>query len=333
MGYIKDISFGNSTYPIEPMLYAVGGGTSSAITASISNFDLHTGASVQIKMAADNSSNATLNVESTGAKSIYYKGSAITAGLLESNGIYCFVYDGTNWVVTGRIVKEATPLVVSIPSGQWSGSAGDYYISVNASNVTTNSILVPNYDSDSAEYLNGPVWCVPASGSFTIHTSALPSDTVTIMVQFPGTMGEAQYQVLADVYSTSQAVAKADIIDTLTSTATDKPLSAAQGKVLYDDKVQRYGFGGTTSSISRTITFTGSVSMLLAGFATSSDRMTLTMVYGRGANSAPILVNIVTSSVITMTATAGQLKIESSNANSTTYYACVFSGIDNFTVA
>ena len=121
---------------------------------------------------------------------------------------------------------QVAPLVVSIPTGQWSGSGNDYYITVNASNVSVNSILVPCYDADSRSRLNGPVWCVPAAGSFTIHTSAIPSGTVTILVQFPGVMGEAQYQVLADVYSKSQAVAKADIVNNLTSTATDKPASA-----------------------------------------------------------------------------------------------------------
>lgn len=97
-----------------------------------------------------------------------------------------------------------TPVVISIPTGRWSGSGSDYYITVTASNVTANSILIPQYDVASAALLNGPVWCVPAAGSFTIHTSAKPSGTVTILVLFPGTMGEAQYEVLADVYSKSQ---------------------------------------------------------------------------------------------------------------------------------
>ena len=148
---------------------------------------------------------------------------------------------------------QVAPLVVSIPTGQWSGSGSDYYITVNASNVSVNSILVPCYDADSRSRLNGPVWCVPAAGSFTIHTSAIPSGTVTILVQFPGVMGEAQYQVLADVYSKSQAVAKADIVNNLTSTATDKPGSANMLKTL-NDNFSNYCFGeivnvsGTTSN-------------------------------------------------------------------------------------
>lgn len=103
------------------------------------------------------------------------------------------------------VPKDAvTPFVATIPTGQWSGSGSDRYITVQASNVTANSVLVPHYDSASEALLNGQLWCVPANGSFTIHTSAIPSGTVTVMVQLLGTLGEANYQVLADVYSTSQ---------------------------------------------------------------------------------------------------------------------------------
>lgn len=109
-----------------------------------------------------------------------------------------------------------TPLAITVLSGQWSGSGDDYYISVNASNVTADSILIPHYDNASLAYLKGPIWCVPAAGSFTIHTSAIPTGTVNILIQFVGSMGEANYQVLADVYSTSQAVAKADVVNNLT---------------------------------------------------------------------------------------------------------------------
>lgn len=110
---------------------------------------------------------------------------------------------GTNYKLSGSDLAP-TPLVASITTGQWSGSGSDYYITVTASNVTADSILSPTYDHTSDSRLKGPVWCVPAAGSFTIHTSAIPTGTVTIMVQFVGTLGEAQYQVLADVYSKSQ---------------------------------------------------------------------------------------------------------------------------------
>ena len=103
-----------------------------------------------------------------------------------------------------RSVLAPSPYISTIPTGQWSGSDSDYYITVTASNVTADSILYPFFDSDSEALLNGPVWAVPAAGSFTIHTSAIPAGTVTISVLLAGVVGEAQYQVLSDVYSKSQ---------------------------------------------------------------------------------------------------------------------------------
>ena len=43
---------------------------------------------------------ATLNVNGKGAKSIVYKGSAITANTIKANDTITFCYDGTNYVIT-----------------------------------------------------------------------------------------------------------------------------------------------------------------------------------------------------------------------------------------
>lgn len=206
-----------------------------------------------------------------------------------------------------------SPYAATITSGQWSGSGSDYYITVSASNVTADSILIPHYDNASLQYLQGPVWCVPAAGSFTIHTSALPTGTVTILVQFVGVMGEAQYQVLADVYSTSQAVAKADIVNNLVSTATDKPLSAAQGKALNEAITQSatkfaqfiYNYNSVTIPANSGLTVqptsvikpdgyatlspleiaTGSISVLTRGFQATSGE-----IYLVNTSSSPVTV-------------------------------------------
>lgn len=112
-----------------------------------------------------------------------------------------------------RSILAPAPYIATIPTGQWSGSGSDRYITVTASNVTADAMLYPFYDNASAALLNGPVWVIPAAGSFTIHTSAIPSGTVTISVLLAGIVGEAQYQVLADVYSKSQ-------VDTIVSQST-----------------------------------------------------------------------------------------------------------------
>lgn len=63
-----------------------------------------TGAWVAVKFTVTNTaSSPTLNVNSTGAKSIMYRGSAISAGYLAANRVYLFVYDGTDWELVGDI--------------------------------------------------------------------------------------------------------------------------------------------------------------------------------------------------------------------------------------
>lgn len=76
----------------------------AAKTVSLTGFSLVTGAHVQVKFTVTNTAaNPTLNVNSTGAKAIFYHGAAISAGHLAQNRLYEFVYDGTNWILLGDI--------------------------------------------------------------------------------------------------------------------------------------------------------------------------------------------------------------------------------------
>ena len=60
----------------------------AAKTVSISNFNLITGARISVRFSTTNTAaNPTLNVSNSGAKPIFYNGSAITAGYLLANKI------------------------------------------------------------------------------------------------------------------------------------------------------------------------------------------------------------------------------------------------------
>lgn len=107
------IKVGNTTdtYLVEPTLYSAASTSDSggAYTATLDNFGLTTGATVQIKFSVTNKASATLNVNSTGAKTIFYNNAAITASTLKANHTYTLVYDGTlnsnngGWVLVGDI--------------------------------------------------------------------------------------------------------------------------------------------------------------------------------------------------------------------------------------
>jgi hypothetical protein len=67
-------------------------------------FTLVVGARIEVKFTVTNTAaNPTLNVNSTGAKAIYYRGAAISAGYLAANRIYTFIYNGTQYDLVGDL--------------------------------------------------------------------------------------------------------------------------------------------------------------------------------------------------------------------------------------
>ena len=105
MAYIHSVQLNNSTYKIEPTLFATAGGTSSSLTAGISDFELVAGVYVNIKVETVNA-NATLNVNNTGEKDIYYNGARIGANMLSEGNIYTFIYTGVHWDIVGDITGK-----------------------------------------------------------------------------------------------------------------------------------------------------------------------------------------------------------------------------------
>ena len=76
----------------------------AAKTVACTGFALVTGAEITVKFTVTNTAaSPTLNVNSTGAKAIYYRGAAITAGFLVANRTYTFRYNGTQYELVGDI--------------------------------------------------------------------------------------------------------------------------------------------------------------------------------------------------------------------------------------
>lgn len=85
-------------------------GTCSTAAATVekavtcTGWELKTGAEITVKFTVTNTANnPTLNVNNTGAKPIYYRGSAITAGYLAANRTYTFRYNGTQYEFVGDL--------------------------------------------------------------------------------------------------------------------------------------------------------------------------------------------------------------------------------------
>ena len=100
----------------------------AAKTVALTGFTLDTGAKIAVKFTVTNTaSSPTLNVNSTGAKSIMYRGSAISAGYLAANRVYEFVYDGTDYELIGDINTDSNTTYggdrgISLVSGKFGHS-------------------------------------------------------------------------------------------------------------------------------------------------------------------------------------------------------------------
>lgn len=98
---------------------ATAAGTAAKVI-TISGFTLTTGIHVFVKFTVTNTAavaSLTLNVSTTGAKAIKYRGGNLPAvGTLSASRVYEFVYDGTNWELVGDLDTFAT-LPLSVANG------------------------------------------------------------------------------------------------------------------------------------------------------------------------------------------------------------------------
>ena len=76
-----------------------------AKTVALSSYALSTQGRVSVKFDENVPAAATLNINSKGAKAIYYKGAAITEGVILSGDIVTFVYNGTQYEIV-NIYRE-----------------------------------------------------------------------------------------------------------------------------------------------------------------------------------------------------------------------------------
>lgn len=86
----------NSTYTPQSLGFGYGTCSTAAATtakvATLGSYKLVTNGIVSIKFTYDVPASATLNINSQGAKNIYYKGAAITAGVIKAGNVATFIY-------------------------------------------------------------------------------------------------------------------------------------------------------------------------------------------------------------------------------------------------
>lgn len=86
---------------------ATDGATATKVV-TLSGYSLLVGGVVAVKFTNAVPANATMNINSKGAKNIYYHGSAITANIIQAGDIATFIYNGTQYdlIAIDRVAKE-----------------------------------------------------------------------------------------------------------------------------------------------------------------------------------------------------------------------------------
>ena len=91
----------NTTYTPQKLGFGYGTCSTAASTAAkeatLTDYNLLTNGIVAVKFTNAVPANATLNVNSKGAKNIWYKGANIVANIIKAGDIATFIYDGTRY--------------------------------------------------------------------------------------------------------------------------------------------------------------------------------------------------------------------------------------------
>lgn len=131
--WISSGSDANTTYSNATLGQGYGTcATAEATTAKVvtlSSYALVVGGIVAVKFTYAVPASSTLNVNSKGAKAIYYRGAAITANVIKAGDIATFIYDGSQYhlLTVDRQNSNGGGEIISTtePSGQ---SEGDYWL-------------------------------------------------------------------------------------------------------------------------------------------------------------------------------------------------------------
>ena len=131
---------GGSTFaPVAGSLY--GECTTAAGTAAkvvtCADFDAYrTGVTLFVKFTNSNTAaSPTLNVNSKGAKAIYYRGAAMAANKIAAGGTYQFRYNGTQWDYIGDVDTDTNTQTITGVKGNAESSYRTGNVNLTAANI------------------------------------------------------------------------------------------------------------------------------------------------------------------------------------------------------
>lgn len=190
MASIREINVGGTLHDVKSTHYATCGtaAATAAKVATIQNgaFTLETGVKVSVKFTyANSAASATLNVNSTGAKTIQFAGAALASTQYwVANQVVDFVYDGTYWAISGVVKDNDTTnagTITGVTAGNGltgGGTSGSVTLNVGAGtgiSVAADAISLATSGVTAGSY--GPTANVTGSNNATINVPQITVDT------------------------------------------------------------------------------------------------------------------------------------------------------------
>jgi hypothetical protein len=319
---INSLTFGDTYVFTTPYATSSTGASTQAKAATLtpnSNFSLETGVRVAVKFSAENTaSSPTLNVNSSGAKTIQFRGAALTSSLYRwaANSVVEFMYDGTYWQMLGAPNNTDTDTNTNyyhtrVYSSGLKISTGTGVSDMYVPTGTTSALgVVKQHTADdctsytSDEGATTPAAVKKAVGMFVTVTPSLTSGTKVGTITVNGTDHELYCQTNTDTntHYTTKLFATSS-----TGTAHAATTNGNTYLRLFDDSTARQSIKITGSGAT-------SVTSDANGVITISSTDNNTNTYGRSGNTA--------SKIYLM----GTLEQSTSNKTSYSNVSCYASG-------
>ncbi len=179
-----NVPWSDTTYTNEKLGQGYGTcATAAATTAkavTLASYALTTGGVVAVRFANAVPAGATMNINSKGAKAIYYRGAAITAGVINAGDVATFIYNGSQYILLA-VDRASGSAVVGIA---WSNKS----LTITYADGTTSTVTI--HPTQTAYTGKPTANQAPAfGGKFTIsqvvtdsygHVTGMADRTVTI---------------------------------------------------------------------------------------------------------------------------------------------------------
>ena len=296
----------------------------AAYTATISGIGttLTAGTVIYIKIHAKSAANATLDVNNIGAKSIYWRTSAITNDKLGLNYIFMLVYDGTNWVIPYDYDTTYSAASVGFGYGTCSTAKDTAAKTVSINNYSLNSGGIVAIKFTNGSNAANPTLNINSRGAKNIYYNGaaitLTNDYfiagLTYLFVFDGT----QYQLIGVNYETDYGICSTAAGTAAKTVNVDLPFVKVAGAHV----TVKFTITNTASSPTLNVNNTGAAAIYYRGAAISAGYLAANRTYEFVFNGTQYeLIGDINTNVIAATATPSEVSTAAGVVGTSTKYA------------